>query len=334
MYLVSLLHTRQDVWQGLGSFLPAVRDVSDGERKIMETRSAFIAIVGRPNVGKSSLLNTLLGEKVAIVTNKPQTTRTRIMGVLTRGAVQLVFIDTPGLHRPRNKMGEFMVEQVGDSVADVDLAVLVTEPEGEIRNSERELIETFQKMGLPAVLVINKIDTLDKKEKIIQRIGQFQELFPFEAYIPVSALTGDGREILLDKLEEFAEEAPHFFPDDTLTDQPERVIAAEIIREKLLLNLMEEIPHGTAVAIESMKERTGRDGQLITDIAANIYCEKDSHKGMIIGKGGAMLKRIASAAREDLESFLDTKVNLQCWVKVREDWRNKEKIMKSFGYES
>lgn len=170
MYLVSLLHTRQDVWQGLGSFLPAVRDVSDGERKIMETRSAFIAIVGRPNVGKSSLLNTLLGEKVAIVTNKPQTTRTRIMGVLTRGAVQLVFIDTPGLHRPRNKMGEFMVKQVGDSVADVDLAVLVTEPEGEIRNSERELIETFQKMGLPAVLVINKIDTLDKKEKIIQRI--------------------------------------------------------------------------------------------------------------------------------------------------------------------
>lgn len=295
-----------------------------------QTKSAFIAIVGKPNVGKSSLLNALLGEKLAIVSNKPQTTRTRITGVLTRGDLQLVFIDTPGLHKPRTKLSEFMVKQVSDSVADVDAAVLVVEPEGEIQKAEEDLMASFQAQGIPAVLVINKIDLLGShKERLMARITQFTQRYDFEAVVPVCALRKDGIEALLGELERFAMPSPFFFDPDTLTDQPERLIVAEIVREKLLRNLYDEIPHGTAVSVERMREREGKN---LLDIDVEIYCEKDSHKGMIIGKGGEMLKRIASQAREDIERFLDCKVNLKCWVKVREDWRNRENILKNFGF--
>ncbi len=295
----------------------------------MNTTSEFIALVGRPNVGKSSLLNRLVGEKVAIVTEKPQTTRTRITGVLTRGENQMVFIDTPGMHRPRTKLSEYMVRQVKESVGDVDAAVLVTDCGSEIYAAERELAAGIAERRLPAVLVINKVDTLERKEPLLDKISAFSQLLPFEAVIPLSAKTGEGCEELLDELGRFAKPGPHYFSEDSYTDQPERVIAAEMIREKLLQNLRDEIPHGTAVEIERMRERD--DGQIV-DIDATIYCEKASHKGMIIGKGGQMLKKIATQSRQELENFLDIRVNLQCWVKVREDWRNSESMMKNFGF--
>ncbi|GAA6514467.1 GTPase Era [Merdimmobilis hominis] len=295
----------------------------------METRSAFIAIVGRPNVGKSSLLNAMVGEKVAIVSDKPQTTRNRIVGILTRGETQLVFIDTPGMHKPRTKLSEFMVRQVRRSVADVDAAVLVTEPEKEVTKAERELLDNIKAMGIPAVLVINKIDTLKRREDMLEKMQALSAEYEFEAVVPLSALTGDGVDILLAELSQLAEEGPHFFDDDDFTDQPERVIAGEIIREKILNNMREEIPHGTAVSVESMKEREDKD---IIDIDAVIYCERDSHKGMLIGKQGSMLKTIGSQAREEIEAFLDAKVNLKLWVKVKEDWRNKEGLIKQFGF--
>lgn len=294
-----------------------------------ETKSAFVAIVGRPNVGKSSLLNALVGEKVAIVSSKPQTTRTRITGVLTDGDTQLVFIDTPGLHKPRTKLSEYMVRQVGDSVADVDVAVLVAEPGDVIQKAEQSLIDSFTAQRIPAVLVINKIDTLAEKEKLMAQIALFMRAYAFEAVIPVSALHGDGVGNVLSELRHFAVLSPFFFDADTLTDQPERVIVAEIVREKLLRSLFDEVPHGTAVSVESMKERADKD---VMDIQVQIYCERESHKGMIIGRGGAMLKKIASQARQDIERFLGCRVNLQCWVKVREDWRNRENIIRSFGY--
>ncbi|MCD4836645.1 GTPase Era [Phocea massiliensis] len=295
----------------------------------METRSAFIAIVGRPNVGKSSLLNAMVGEKVAIVSDKPQTTRNRIVGILTRGETQLVFIDTPGMHKPRTKLSEFMVRQVRRSVADVDAAVLVTEPEKEVTKAERELLDNIKAMGIPAVLVINKIDTLKRREDMLEKMQALSAEYEFEAVVPLSALTGDGVDILLAELSQLAEEGPHFFDDDDFTDQPERVIAGEVIREKILNNMREEIPHGTAVSVESMKEREDKD---IIDIDAVIYCERDSHKGMLIGKQGSMLKTIGSQAREEIEAFLDAKVNLKLWVKVKEDWRNKEGLIKQFGF--
>ena len=295
----------------------------------METRSAFIAIVGRPNVGKSSLLNAMVGEKVAIVSDKPQTTRNRIVGILTRGETQLVFIDTPGMHKPRTKLSEFMVRQVRRSVADVDAAVLVTEPEKEVTKAERELLDNIKAMGIPAVLVINKIDTLKRREDMLEKMQALSAEYEFEAVVPLSALTGDGVDILLAELSQLAEEGPHFFDDDDFTDQPERVIAGEIIREKILNNMREEIPHGTAVSVESMKEREDKD---IIDIDAVIYCERDSHKGMLIGKQGSMLKTIGSQAREEIEACLDAKVNLKLWVKVKEDWRNKEGLIKQFGF--
>ena len=297
-------------------------------------RSAFIAIVGRPNVGKSSLLNALLGEKVAIVSPRPQTTRTRITGVLTEGDTQLVFIDTPGLHRARNSLGEYMVRQVGSSVSDVDLAVLVTdasEPWDRLTKAELELIEQFKKLELPAVAVLNKIDLVREKEKLIPMMAVLNEAYPFRQIVPLSAKDGDGVALLKGLLNDAAMPGPHFFADDTLTDQPERVIAAEMLREKALCFLSEEIPHGIAVTIESMKEREAAGGP-ITDIEATLYCERRSHKGIIIGKGGAMLKRIATAAREELEAFLNCRVNLQCWVKVKEDWRNEERMLRNFGF--
>lgn len=296
---------------------------------MQETKTAFVAIVGRPNVGKSSLLNALIGEKVAIVSNKPQTTRTRITGVLTRENTQFVFIDTPGLHKPRTKLSEYMVKQVNESVADVDVAVLVVEPAGEIQKAEQELIASFQAQRIPAILAINKIDTLDLREKLMPRILAFSQAHPFEAVVPISALKGDGVDAVLDELEKFAAPSPFFFDEDTLTDQPERVIVAEIVREKLLKNMYDEIPHGVAVTVERMHER---EEQQLIDIEVQIYCEKESHKGMIIGKGGGMLKRVASQAREDIKHFLRCKVNLKCWVKVREDWRNRENVIRSFGF--
>lgn len=293
-------------------------------------RSAFVAIVGRPNVGKSSLLNRFVGEKVAIVSPKPQTTRTRITGVLTEGETQFVFIDTPGLHNPKTKLSEFMVKQIKDSVADVDVAVLVTEPLGKIHQTELDLLQRFRDLRLPAILAINKIDTVAKKDLMMEKIAAFSQLFDFEAVVPVSAMTGDGAEELLEEIGEYAAEGPHYFPDDAMTDQPERVIVAEIIREKLLNNLSDEIPHGTAVTVEQMIEREEKN---IIDIHAVIYCEKDSHKGIIIGKQGAMLKKVASQARREIESFLDIKINLQCWVKVKEDWRNRIGVIRDLGFQ-
>ena len=293
------------------------------------TKSAFVAIVGKPNVGKSSLLNLLVGEKIAIISDKPQTTRTRITGVLTEEETQLVFIDTPGLHKPKNKLGDYMVKQVSDSVGDVDCAVFVTDPLGEVTESEKQLIENIRQLHLPAILVINKIDTLANKDDMVKKMVEISQMYPFEQVVPISVKEKDGTKLLLDLIKEQAQEGHHFFPNDTLTDQPEKVIVAEIIREKVLRNMRDEIPHGTAVVIERMRERNGKD---IMDIDATILCEKSSHKGMIIGKQGAMLKKIASQSREEIEGFLETRVNLQCWVKIREDWRNSEFSIRDLGF--
>lgn len=292
------------------------------------TKTAFIAIVGKPNVGKSSILNRLLGQKIAIVSDKPQTTRTRIMGVLTEEETQLVFTDTPGYHRPHNKLGEKMVKAVSESISGVDACMFVVEPEGELRETETELIEKFKKEKMPVILVINKIDTVKVKTDLMKRIAELSLLYDFEAVIPVSAIKNDGLDKLKEELKKLAFPSEHFFPDDTLTDQPERVIASEIIREKMLRLLEREIPHGVAVSIEKMRERADKD---ILDVDAVIYCEKESHKGIIIGKKGAMLKKISTYARQDMERFFDCKVNLKCWVKVKEGWRNRDGLIHNFG---
>lgn len=297
----------------------------------MDTLSAFIAIVGRPNVGKSSLLNALVGKKVAIVSDKPQTTRTRIMGVVTRDKTQLVFLDTPGNHKPRTRLGDFMVRSIGEAVSGVDVGLLVIEPRAEIRPEEESLLETLQKQKMPVILAINKIDTIEDKTQLLTCIEAWKERADFAAIVPVSAFTGDGLEELLKELNGFAFESPHFFPDDASSDQTEQAIAAEVIREKMLQLLRQEIPHGIAVAIERMGERETEKGTIL-DIDAYIYCERDSHKGMVIGKKGAMLKQIASLARADLEQLFDTHVNLQCWVKVKEDWRNRQGFLNGLGY--
>ena len=291
----------------------------------MQSKSAFITIVGRPNVGKSSLMNALVGEKIAIVSPKPQTTRNRITGVLTRGETQLVFLDTPGVHHARTKLGDYMNRQATGSVADVDLAVFVTEANRPLNEAEKNLLAGFR--GIPAIAVVNKIDLLDAPEQMLTKIAELADAYSFDEIVPVSVLQNDGIDGLLEILLRYAEEGPHFFDDDAMTDQPERVIVAEIIREKILRNMRDEIPHGTAVTIERMEDR-GR----IVDIDATIYCERETHKGMLIGKKGEMLKRIGTQAREDVERFLGTKVNLQCWVKVKEDWRNREGLIKNFGY--
>ncbi len=298
---------------------------------MQNTTTAFIAIVGCPNVGKSSLLNNILGTKIAIVSSKPQTTRTKIMGVLTRGACQLVFTDTPGYHRPKNKLGENMVKAVTDSIGGVDACLFVVEAEGDIKPGELELIEKFKKLNIPVILAINKIDMLKDMSEILARIMQFNELYDFEAIVPISAVKGTAVEELLDELENLAQPSVHFFPDDTLTDQPERVIAGEIIREKLLRLLDKEVPHGVAVSIEKMRERDDSD---ILDIEATIYCERETHKGIIIGKNGAMLKKVSTYARQDMEKFFDCHINLQCWVKVKEGWRDREGLIKNFGLEN
>lgn len=297
-----------------------------------QTASGFIALVGRPNVGKSSLLNAMVGEKVAIVSDKPQTTRTRITGVLTREETQLVFIDTPGMHRPRSRLSEYMVRQVGESVADVDAAALVLEAGRELGQAEEALIKSFGQRKIPALAVINKIDTIRDKGILLAQMDALSRAHGFEHIFPLSAKTGEGVGEFVDLLKGYAVAGPHFFEDDKFTDQPEKVLAAELVREKLLRNLHDEIPHGTAVVVETMKEHVSREGEDVLDIDAVIYCERENHKGMIIGKKGQMLKRVASQARCDLEAFFQIKVNLQCWVKVKEDWRNREQIIRSLGY--
>ena len=287
------------------------------------TKTAFIAIVGCPNVGKSSILNKIMGTKIAIVSSKPQTTRTKIMGVLTEGDIQLVFTDTPGYHKPHNKLGEKMNQAVGDSIGG-----FVVESKGDIKKGEYELLEKFKKLKVPVILAINKIDMIKDKEELLERIVQLNSLFDFEAIVPVCASTGEHIDELVDEMKKLAFDSPHFFPDDTLTDQPERVLASEIIREKILRLMDKEVPHGIAVSIEKMRER---DNQEILDIEAIIYCERESHKGIVIGKKGSMLKKISTYARQDLESFFGIKVNLQTWVKVKEDWRNREGLIHNFG---
>ena len=293
-------------------------------------KTAFIAIVGKPNVGKSSILNKILGQKIAIVSSKPQTTRTRIMGVLTENDTQLVFIDTPGLHKPRNNLDKFMLRSVNESVAGVDACILVIEADRDISDETLQLIDKFKSMDIPAILAINKIDTIQDKSKLAKQISKISPLYSFEAVVPCSAQTGSGISELKDELQKLAYEGDFMFDEDTLTDQPERVIASEIIREKLLRLLEREVPHGSAVFVERMKER--QDSNII-DIDAVIYCERDSHKGIIIGKGGSMLKKIGTYARQDMEKFFDCKINLQIWVKVKEDWRNRENILRSLGYD-
>ena len=292
-------------------------------------KSAFIAIVGRPNVGKSSILNRLLGQKIAIVSSKPQTTRNRITGVLTEGEYQLVFFDTPGMHKPKNTLGKYMVRSVNESVGGVDCCMLVVEAGREPRQTELNLIEKFKALDMPAILAINKIDMLREKEVLMKQILAYTKLYDFEAIVPVSAQDGSGLNELLDELKKQAGEGGHFFDEDTLTDQPERVIVAEIIREKILRLTDREIPHGTAVLIEKMKTRDNG----ILDIDATIFCERETHKRILIGKNGEMLKKISTYARQDIERFFDCKVFLQTWIKVKEDWRNRAQLVQNFGYD-
>ena len=293
----------------------------------MNTKTAIITIAGRPNVGKSTLTNHLVGEKIAIVSNKPQTTRNRICGILSRDDTQFVFVDTPGFHKPRTKLGDYMVNAVKDSIADVDLTILVVEPIASVGAQEQELIAQMSAKRVPALLAINKIDTIEK-DRLLEVIAVYSNTGVFDAIIPISAKTGDGVDVLLAECEKYAIESPFLFPNDVTTDQPERQVMAEIIREKLLWNLDKEIPHGTAVEITTFTERDNG----IIDIDATIYCEKASHKGIIIGKQGAMLKKISSMARADCEKFMGTKVYLTTWVKVKENWRDSDFLVRNFGY--
>jgi len=291
------------------------------------TKSAMITICGRPNVGKSTLTNTLVGEKIAIVSDKPQTTRNRISAIVNRGETQFVIMDTPGFHKPRTRLGDYMVNVVRESVADVDCVLLLVEPVAAIGPQEEALLERLSQTGAPVILVINKTDTVEKT-RLLEVMALYSAQYEFEAIIPISAKTGDGLEELMEELEKYAEEGPHFFPEDMISDQPERQICAELVREKLLRCLDREIPHGTAVEVTKFSERDNG----IIDLDVTIYCEKASHKGIIIGKKGAMLKRIGELAREDIEAFMGTKVFLQTWVKVKENWRDSMAQLRNFGF--
>ena len=292
-----------------------------------DTKSVFVAVVGRPNVGNSSLTNRLVGEKVAIVTSKPQTTRTRITGVVTRGAVQYVLLDTPGVHKARNRLGERMDKTASDSMGDVDVTMMLFEPYGELNASEQLLIEGLRRRK--AIAVINKTDILKNAADLEARRQQLLDLGVFDQVYTLNVRADEGCEELFQVLERYAVEGPHYFDDDAYTDMPEKELVAELIREKALLFMRDEIPHGIAVVVERFKERENSD---VIDIDANIYCERESHKGMVIGKVGAMLKKIGSAARVDCEEFLGCRVNLQCWVKVKSDWRDNEYLLNSFGF--
>ncbi len=290
-------------------------------------KSGFVAVIGIPNVGKSTLTNKIVGQKIAIISNKPQTTRNKILAIRTTKESQMIFIDTPGIHKPRTKLGEYMVNAAETGLYEADVIVFVTEAGREITNTEREIVEKIDESGLPAILVINKIDGIDKT-LIPKQIMEYNEMFPFSATIPLSARTGSGVDICIKEIEAILEPGPEFYPEDMVTDVQERTMAAEIIREKMLYKLEHEIPHGTAVEILDFKEE-----EKIIKINANIYCEKASHKGIIIGKGGEMLKSIGQAARTDIEKMTEKQVYLNLWVKVKDDWRNNNYLMRSFGYE-
>lgn len=304
----------------------------------MEQKSAFITILGRPNVGKSSLMNRILGQKVAIVSNKPQTTRTRIMGIKTDGDTQLVFIDTPGFHKPRNLLGNSMMKAVDDGMSDVDAAVLLVDAAPDfsvsadsIPPAEIALVENIKAKKLRTVLVINKIDLLQEKDSLLDIISIYSALYDFDAVIPLSAKTGDGIAILLKELDRYTKPSVHFFDSEDVTDQPERIMVAEMIREKLLRTLEREVPHGIAVGLERFYERDTVGGEPILEVEAVIYCEKNSHKGIIIGKGGECLKRVGTQARADIEKFFGMKASVKLWVKVKEDWRNRQNLIHTFG---
>lgn len=291
-------------------------------------RTCFVTIAGRTNAGKSSLLNAIVGEKIASVSDKPQTTRTRITGIRNIDDCQLVFFDTPGLHKPVNKLSEHMLDTVKESVSDIDAVVFMMDCTRKITPQELDLIKSMNKSKMPVILVLNKIDLLRSMDSIAPLIASLTSQAEFQAVIPVSIKENNGVDIVIDEIMKLAEESPHYFPEDMITDQPEKVLAAEMIREKLLNLLKDEVPHGIAVGVEEMKEREDKD---ILDISAVIYCEKDSHKGIVIGKGGSMLKKASTEARIELEDFFQIKVNLKCWVKVKEDWRNRENLIRSFG---
>ena len=293
----------------------------------MITKSAMITICGRPNVGKSTLTNAIVGEKIAIVSNKPQTTRNRISAVVTRGDTQFVLMDTPGFHKPRTRLGDYMVNVVKESVADVDAVMLLIEPIANIGRQEEELIARIKEARVPAVLVINKIDTVEKSA-LLEVMAVYSAACEFDAIIPISAKNGEGLDELMEQLEKYAVEGPQLFPDDMISDQPEKQICAELVREKLLLCLDKEIPHGIAIEVTKFSER--EDG--IIDMDVTIFCEKASHKGIIIGKQGAMLRRIGELARNDIEAFMGTKVFLQTWVKVKENWRDSMAQLRNFGF--
>lgn len=307
----------------------------------MEQKSAFITIIGRANVGKSSLLNKIVGQKVAIVSDKPQTTRTKIMGVVTKKETQFVFIDTPGFHKPHNLLGDSMIKAVKDGLSDVDCAVLVVDACPDFKldlqnlpSAELSLIENVKSRNLKCILAINKIDLLKDKEDLFGIISAYSKIHNFDSVIPLSAKSGDGVNILLDEISKFAKPSPHFFDDEDFTDQPDKVMVAEMIREKLLRSLSKEVPHGVAVDLEKFYEKDNANGESILHIDAVIYCEKDSHKGIIIGKGGEMLKKIGIYARKDIEKFFGIQVSLKLWVKVKEDWRNRQGLIHTFGLDN
>ena len=314
---------------GTGDLLDAVCAHLDFSETVVEEDRIPVAIIGRPNVGKSSLTNLLVGEKVAIVTSKPQTTRTRITGVITRGPLQYVLLDTPGVHKAHNKLGKRMDKTASDSIADVDVSMMLFEPYGALNEPEMVLVDALRSSGGPAIAVINKTDLVKEPADLEARKAELKELGVFDAIYTVSVRADDHCEELFDALSQYAVEGPHYFDDDAYTDMPEKELVAEVIREKALLYMRDEIPHGIAVVVERFKERPGTD---LVDIDVNIYCERESHKGMVIGKGGAMLKKIASSARADCEEFLGCRVNLQCWVKVKADWRDNEFLLNNFGF--
>lgn len=293
-------------------------------------KSGFVSLIGRPNVGKSTLMNCLIGEKIAIISSKPQTTRNQIQSILTTDDYQLIFIDTPGIHKPKSKLGDYMVKSAETTLNNVDVVLYLIEPYEKIKDSDRAILEKLAKVKTPVFLIINKIDTVEKGE-LLKVIDAYRAVYDFKEIIPISALKGQNKEDLLNNIVKYLPEGPQYFPEDMITDQPERQLVAELIREKALYLLQEEIPHGIAVEITSMKKRDNKD---IIDIDATIYCERESHKGIIIGKQGSMLKKIGSNARYDIERLLGSSINLQIWIKVKKDWRDSDFLLKNFGYNS